>query len=238
MKILSIVGSPRVNGNTRFLAQTFCDGARSTGCEIEEVILNQKKIHGCIHCDACLEAGVCSIKDDQAEIIEKMRAADGFVLSSPVYCFSVTAQMKAFFDRTYSMCRPKWVTGVEGKPVFFIVGSGAPVKQDPNYVLHHSLTFETMFRIARAAKLAQGSVPLKVAIDPMAPFDATSDTLRILYQVSSILGLEPVGCIAAESLGHDRDAVRNHRPEDVQNAAASGAKFAFMGGMMKAKAFL
>ncbi|MBI5444515.1 MAG: flavodoxin family protein [Deltaproteobacteria bacterium] len=237
MKILSIVGSPRVNGNTHFLAQTFCEGARSAGWESEEVILNQKKIHGCIHCDKCLETGVCAIEDDQAELIAKMRAADGYVLSTPVYCFSVTAQMKAFLDRSWSMCRPTWITGVEGKPVFFIVGAAGPPRQDPNYVLLHHLTFETMFRIAKAVKLVQRA-PVKTAIDPMADFDATSDTLKLLYQVSGILGMEPVGFIAAESLGHDRDMIRNHRQEEVQNAAAAGAKFAFVGNMMKAKAFL
>ncbi len=237
MKIVSIVGSPRVNGNTHFLSQTFCEGARGMGFETEEIFLNKKKIHGCIHCDKCLEEGICSIQDDQAEIIAKMREADGYVLSSPVYCFSVTAQMKAFMDRTYSMCRPTWVTGVERKPVFFIVGSAAPARQDPNFVLHHKLTLDTMFRIARAAKLSHGTAKIKEAIDPMAPFDPTSDALRILYQFSAILGMETAGFIAAESLGHDKNAIKS-RPEEVKAAGIAGAKFAGMAQMIKHNVFL
>lgn len=122
MKILSIVGSPRINGNTHFLAKTFCEGAASVGAETEEVLLGRLDVGPCIHCDHCIEEGVCSIKDDCAGIIEKMREADALLYSSPVYCWSVTGQMKCFMDRCHSMSYPTWdSTGVVGKPVFFIV---------------------------------------------------------------------------------------------------------------------
>lgn len=45
-------------------------------------------------------AGQCSIKDDMSELLEKMLAADVLVLSSPVYFYSISAQLKAVIDRT------------------------------------------------------------------------------------------------------------------------------------------
>jgi multimeric flavodoxin WrbA len=54
MKILAIVGSPRVDGNTHFLAQKFAEGARMGGAEeVEEVFLSKLNIHPCVACYHC-----------------------------------------------------------------------------------------------------------------------------------------------------------------------------------------
>ena len=114
MKILTVVGSPRENANTHFLSQKFGEGAAKVGAEVEEIFLQKYSIAGCRHCFGCLKDGTCKIKDDYAEIKEKLLAADGILLASPVYCCSVTAQMKSFMDRSYSFGFPTWETGLEG----------------------------------------------------------------------------------------------------------------------------
>lgn len=56
-----------------------------------------------------------------AEIKEKMIDADIIVLASPIYFYSMTSQMKALIDRTYS-----FYTELEGKTFYFIITCAAP----------------------------------------------------------------------------------------------------------------
>lgn len=67
-------------------------------------------------CYACREQGVCAIKDDMADIMQKMIDCDVMVLASPVYFYSIDAQLKAVIDR--SVCR--W-TEVKDKEMYYIM---------------------------------------------------------------------------------------------------------------------
>jgi len=100
MKILAIMGSPHgMQGNTGRLLDEVLAGVYGECGEVELVSLAQKKILPCVSCDACHKTGTCHLSDDFEEIKAKLLACDGFVLASPNYIFSVTAQMKALFDR-------------------------------------------------------------------------------------------------------------------------------------------
>lgn len=99
--VLAIVSSPRKNGNTELLVDEFVKGAKEAGHAVEKLCLREKKIAPCLACEACLRnGGACVQKDDMGEILEKFIAADVVVLSSPVYYYSVCAQLKAMIDRT------------------------------------------------------------------------------------------------------------------------------------------
>lgn len=100
-KILAIVGSPRKGGNSELLVDEFIKGAREKGHTVEKVCLREKKIAPCLACEACLRnGGTCVQKDDMAAILDKIIAADAIVLSTPVYYYSVCAQLKTMIDRT------------------------------------------------------------------------------------------------------------------------------------------
>ena len=72
------------------------EGARESGHRAEKVFLRDKNIGYCIGCEACHQNnGVCVQKDDMTEIREKMLAADVIVLASPIYFYTMTAQMEA-----------------------------------------------------------------------------------------------------------------------------------------------
>lgn len=99
--ILILSGSPRKGGNSDMLCDEFMRGAQEAGHTVEKIRVAQKKIgfcKACYHC--CDHGGVCAIKDDMTEVLEKMLHADVLVLASPVYFYSINAQMKALFDRT------------------------------------------------------------------------------------------------------------------------------------------
>jgi len=108
MKILGILGSPRIGGNSDILLDQALAGARDTGAEVEKIILNQKKILGCHDCKKCNETGLCVLKDDMPEIHKKILEADAVIHSVPVYFWSMTAQMKAYLDRWCAFFDAQW----------------------------------------------------------------------------------------------------------------------------------
>jgi multimeric flavodoxin WrbA len=102
MKVVAFNGSPRKNGNTHLLINHVFEELGKEGIETEEVSFVGRKIQGCRACYKCFENkdGHCSVKDDFLnECLDKMVAADGILLGSPVYFADVTAEMKALIDR-------------------------------------------------------------------------------------------------------------------------------------------
>ena len=99
--ILAIVSSPRKGGNSELLTDQFVTGALEAGHSVEKLCLREKKIAPCIACEACLKnGGTCVQKDDMAGVLEKIIAVDVIVLSTPVYYYSISAQLKIMIDRT------------------------------------------------------------------------------------------------------------------------------------------
>jgi len=101
MKVVAIGGSPRLKGNTNYLIDQAFKELASHGIKTEKIVLNEYKIGFCQGHDECASFAECKQKDDIPWIMEKFRQADGVILASPVYCYSFTAQMKTFLDRTY-----------------------------------------------------------------------------------------------------------------------------------------
>lgn len=99
-KIIGIIGSPRIGGNTAFLVEKALESARNNGAETEIIQLGKSNINPCIACNICKEKGKCSIEDDMELILEKIKSADGIIIGSPVYFGNVTAQTKIFIDRS------------------------------------------------------------------------------------------------------------------------------------------
>lgn len=115
-KVLIISGTPRKGGNSELLCEEFAKGARESGNEVELIRLREKKVGYCTGCYYCTEhGGECRIADDAPGIVDRIIAADVIVLSSPVYFYSVDAQIKAMIDRT--VCR--W-TDVKDKEFYYI----------------------------------------------------------------------------------------------------------------------
>lgn len=99
IKIIGIVGSPRVGGNTEYIVTETLKTIEKDGVETELVRLSDKEIRPCDACLSCRTKGDCWVEDDLKQIFNKMMNADGIILSSPVYFGSATPQMKALIDR-------------------------------------------------------------------------------------------------------------------------------------------
>lgn len=102
MKILGVCGSPR-EGNTLFLLKKALETCGEFGVETELVHVGQLKVAPCSACAGCKDTGNCVQMDDMTPLYDKIRGADGIILASPVYLGGVSAQMKAFMDRTRAL---------------------------------------------------------------------------------------------------------------------------------------
>jgi multimeric flavodoxin WrbA len=102
MKILALNASPHLKGNTRFLLDQVLEGAQAAGAETELVQINPLKIRGCQGDYGCKTRERCVMQDDMQGVYDRIDKADVVVFGSPVYMWSVNAQMKTVLDRLFS----------------------------------------------------------------------------------------------------------------------------------------
>jgi len=137
MKIVAIVGSPHAaKGNTAKLTRIVLAGAEREGAEVETIYLPGNTVLPCLGCDYCHKKGQCLQKDSFEEIQQKVKKADGVVLGSPNYIFSVSAQMKAFMDRCGGMIH---CLGFRGKYGASVVTSGGGDEEPIADYMNHFL---------------------------------------------------------------------------------------------------
>ena len=105
MKVLGIMGSPRIKGNTDLLLDEALRGAKSRQAEVEKIVVDKMKITPCKEYYGCLKDGNCVMRDDMDVIIPKLLEAEGIIVASPMFFYGVTAQLKTLIDR----CQALWV---------------------------------------------------------------------------------------------------------------------------------
>ena len=115
-KVLILSGSPRKGGNSDILCDQFARGALEAGNEVKKIFVAEKKIAPCSGCYFCRNhGGRCALNDDMSDVLQAMIDSDVLVLSSPVYFYSLSAQLKAVIDRTVA----RW-TELANKELYYI----------------------------------------------------------------------------------------------------------------------
>ena len=104
MKVLGIMGSPRIKGNTDLLLEEALKGAKSQGAEVEKIVVDKLKIGPCKEYLGCFKDGNCVIRDDMDDIYPKLLEADVVIMASPMFFYGLSAQAKALIDR----CQALW----------------------------------------------------------------------------------------------------------------------------------
>lgn len=123
--ILILSSSPRRGGNSDTLCDEFLRGAREAGNNVEKIFLKDKTINYCTGCSLCSQYGKpCPQKDDMAEILDKMLSADVIVMATPVYFYTMSAQMKTLIDRCCGL-----YTKMIDKEFYFIVTAADEEKE-------------------------------------------------------------------------------------------------------------
>lgn len=117
-KVLVISASPRKKGNSDLLCDEFIKGAVTAGNEVEKVFLSDLKINYCTGCGVCNNTSRCVLTDDMKAVLDKMVAVDVIVLATPVYFYTMDAQLKTLIDRTV----PRY-TEIKNKEFYYIVAA-------------------------------------------------------------------------------------------------------------------
>ena len=137
--ITAFTATPRKNGNSEILVDHILAGATQAGASAEKVRLHDLSVRPCTACEACQVsvAEPCIIEDDMASLLDKVRQADGLVLASPIYFFTVNAQMKAFLDRCYALFGGGTFDEFRGKSlaVALTYGDPDPLMSGANHAL-------------------------------------------------------------------------------------------------------
>ena len=125
IKILGLVGSPNINGNTAKLVNTILDGADENGADKVIYNLASLNIKGCDACRKCQESGCCIIDDDMQKLYKEIQTADAVVLGSPVYMWQMTAQTKLFVDRLTAVLKPNFSSRLDNKKLILVFSQGS-----------------------------------------------------------------------------------------------------------------
>jgi len=141
MKILTILGGPRVDGNTDRILDWAERALREWGHDVERVNLAERDVRGCKSCFACTEEPEqpgCVLSDDGPEIFGKMVAADALLFATPLYMWGVASQLKALLDRSICLVRgygsPDYRSFVDAKPIVLLVSCAGPVEGNAELV--------------------------------------------------------------------------------------------------------
>jgi multimeric flavodoxin WrbA len=109
LRVLGIMGSPRLGGNTDLLLDSALRGALGQGAEVEKVVVDRLNISPCREHYGCLEDGQCVIRDDMDAMYPRLLEADCIVVASPTFFYGVTAQLKSLIDRCQALWARKYV---------------------------------------------------------------------------------------------------------------------------------
>ncbi|MGE5614496.1 MAG: flavodoxin family protein [Bacillota bacterium] len=127
MKATILQGSPKKDGNTATLANSFINGWVNNGeNEAAEYFLNGmniKQCQGCLKCQESLET-LCVINDDMQKVYRDFLESDIIVFATPIYWWHVTGQMKLLIDRLQALLRWDNTANFKGKTLVLILTYG------------------------------------------------------------------------------------------------------------------
>ena len=140
MKILTILGSPKKNGNTAGVLGMF-EGLVADGHEVDRLNIADVEVAGCVGCYACQEhpdEAFCAQKDDAQGIFHRILEADAVVYAAPLYMWGFPAGIRALLERHLALVtgyrKPDYKSLIEGKRVALLVTSGGPVENNADLI--------------------------------------------------------------------------------------------------------
>jgi multimeric flavodoxin WrbA len=118
-QVVILLGSPRKDGNSAALAEKIAEGATAAGGQVQTFYLHGMKISPCRACEACHKPGAkgCVVQDDMQQLYPRLREAGAIVYASPIYWFTVSAQLKLAMDRCYALITPDGGYILKGKRI-------------------------------------------------------------------------------------------------------------------------
>jgi multimeric flavodoxin WrbA len=132
VKIMTILGSPKMDGNTAAALSMFEEAVRGTH-EIERVNLPELEVMGCQGCYACQEEpneASCVIRDGATDVLRRIVDSDAVVYATPLFMWGFAAKIHALMERHISLVTgfstARYRSLVEGKKMALLVTCGGP----------------------------------------------------------------------------------------------------------------
>jgi multimeric flavodoxin WrbA len=148
MRIMTVLGSPRRQGNTATALHWVEDELRAAGHEVERVDIIDYDVGGCRECLSCKKGGtnLCIVDDDADGLFRRMATADLVLFAAPVFCWGFPAQRKGLIDRTYCLMDfdvpRRDLPRLHGKPMSLLLTAGGERIDNADLVFrgfHHML---------------------------------------------------------------------------------------------------
>lgn len=106
MKVLTVNGSPRKDGNTAAVLNALEKIAKKSGAKVKRVDLVDLTFSDCRECMGCKKGTKCITDDDMQGIYDAMHDSDIIMIGSPIFMDSETGLTKSFIDRTFGLLAP------------------------------------------------------------------------------------------------------------------------------------
>lgn len=140
MRVVTILGSPKIDGNTAQVLGLF-EELISPDHQVDRVNVATSHLNGCLGCRVCQntpnEPG-CVQKDDAVPIFKRMMSADAVLLATPLYCWCFPSQTKALIDRMFCLATgygtPDYQSLLKGKRVALLVTCSGPVEDNADLI--------------------------------------------------------------------------------------------------------
>ena len=98
-RVIALLGSPLVEGNTARLLDEAIRGVEDAGCEVEKIVVAYLDFAPCMEIFYCMDYETCQIKDNMIEIYDKFREMDSLIVATPVMTMGIPGKLKSFMDR-------------------------------------------------------------------------------------------------------------------------------------------
>jgi multimeric flavodoxin WrbA len=188
-RIVIVKGSPREKGNSAILADQVAEGAKAAGAYVESFYLHGMDIGPCDACDSCHSEPYdgCVVSDDMQLLYPRILDADGIVIASPVYWFTVSAQTKLFMDRCYALVDADGYL-LRGKKIGIVMTYGDTDPFDSGAV-NAFRTFQDAYRYVEAeiVDMVYGSA------DAAGDIQANAEVIAQAYALGQQLGAGEAG---------------------------------------------
>ncbi|MDR1607558.1 MAG: flavodoxin family protein [Deltaproteobacteria bacterium] len=133
MSVVAILGSPRPIGNSTILAEAAIKAIEAEPSDTRKFVINDLNVKGCQACYSCkTKTEFCAVKDDLSPALAAVANADYVIVTSPIYIGEITAQFKAFIDRSFSFLVPDYKNKpnpsrlTPGRKLLFVQTQGNP----------------------------------------------------------------------------------------------------------------
>ena len=172
MKVTTILGSPKTDGNTAKVLGLF-EELITQDHEVDRINIATSNVKGCLGCYACQtvpdEPG-CVQKDDALSIFERMMASDAVIYATPLYCWSFPSQMKAFLDRHFCLATgydtSDYKSLLEGKHTALLVTCAGPIENNADLI---QVIFDRINNYGRCNVIGKYVVPFCTIPDAIGP---------------------------------------------------------------------